>query len=88
MYTTMTRHLDRTSLVIRAPGGIRGTLSQYRPIANGRLTAAVALVRSHTLAWADLYRWLRVVCCCGAHPLLDLPGHGQESLLNVVCVLR
>lgn len=52
-----------------------------------RLAAAVARGRRNAVAWANLDVWLCVVGGCGSHPLLDLPGHGQESLLDVAGVL-
>lgn len=52
-----------------------------------RLTAAVVGRRADTLALADLYAGLGVVGCGGTHALLDLAGHGQESLLDVAGVL-
>lgn len=51
------------------------------------LAAAVVGGRSNALALADLHAGLGVVGCCGAHALLDLAGHGQESLLDVAGVL-
>lgn len=39
------------------------------------------------MALSDLNRRLGVVCGSGTHALLDLPGHGQESLLDVAGVL-
>lgn len=42
---------------------------------------------SNTLAGADLDIGLRVARCRGAHPLLDLPGHGQEGLFDIAGVL-
>lgn len=36
---------------------------------------------------ANLYAGLGVVGSSGTHALLDLPGHGQESLLDVAGVL-
>lgn len=39
------------------------------------------------MALADLYAGLGVVGGGGAHTLLDLPGHGQEGLLDVAGVL-
>lgn len=36
---------------------------------------------------ADLHAGLGVVGCGGAHALLNLAGHGQESLLDVAGVL-
>jgi hypothetical protein len=51
-----------------------------------RLTAAASRSRLDTLALADLHSWL-VVYGRGAHALLDLSGHCQESLLDVGSVL-
>lgn len=34
-----------------------------------------------------MHAWFRVVGSRGAHALLDLASHGQESLLNVAGVL-
>lgn len=53
----------------------------------GRLAAAVAGAGRHAVAGADLDVWLGVVGGCSSHALLDLPGHGQESLLDVAGVL-
>lgn len=39
------------------------------------------------MAWADLNTGLGVGCGLRTHALLDLPGHGQESLLDVRGVL-
>lgn len=39
------------------------------------------------MALSDLDGWLGVVGGCGSHALLDLAGHGQESLLDVAGVL-
>lgn len=39
------------------------------------------------MALADLYAGLGVVGGGGPHALLDLPGHGQEGLLDVAGVL-
>lgn len=39
------------------------------------------------MALADLDGRLGVVGSCGAHALLDLPGHGQEGLLDIAGVL-
>lgn len=39
------------------------------------------------MAGADLDIGLRVARRCGAHPLLDLPGHGQEGLFDIAGVL-
>lgn len=36
---------------------------------------------------ADLHGRLSVVGGGGAHALLDLPGHSQESLLDIACIL-
>lgn len=52
-----------------------------------RLAAAVVRVVADALALADLYAGLGVVGGCGAHALLDLAGHGEESLLDVAGVL-
>lgn len=52
-----------------------------------RLAAAVVGRRANTLALTDLHTRLGVVGCGGAHALLDLTGHGQESLLDVAGVL-
>ena len=41
----------------------------------------------HTLALADGDCGLGV-CGCGSHALLDLAGHGKESLLDVGGALR
>lgn len=51
------------------------------------LAAAVAGSGRYAVAWADLDVWLSVVRGGGSHALLDLPGHGQESLLDVAGVL-
>jgi hypothetical protein len=51
------------------------------------LTAAVVGRRANALALTDLHAGLGVVGCCGAHTLLDLAGHGQESLLDIAGVL-
>ena len=60
--------------------------SKWGPGEN-RLAAAVVGGRADTLALTDLYVGLGVVGCGGAHALLDLAGHGQESLLDVAGVL-
>lgn len=51
-----------------------------------RLAAAVAVGGTNTLALADLDGGFRVGGC-RAHALLDLTGHGKESLLDVAGVL-
>jgi hypothetical protein len=51
------------------------------------LAAAVVRRRANTLALTDLHARLGVVGCGSAHTLLDLTGHGQESLLDVAGVL-
>lgn len=51
------------------------------------LAAAIVVVLANTLALADLDTRLSVVGCCSAHALLDLAGHGQESLLDVAGIL-
>lgn len=51
------------------------------------LTAAVVGRRANALALTDLHAGLGVVGCCGAHTLLDLAGHGQESLLDIAGIL-
>lgn len=53
----------------------------------GCLAAAVAGAGRYAVAGADLDVWLGVVGGGGPHALLDLPGHGQESLLDVAGVL-
>ena len=49
------------------------------------LAAATSAARLHALPLADLHGWL-VVDGRVAHTLLDLAGHGQESLLDVAGV--
>lgn len=51
------------------------------------LAATAAGPALHTLALSNRHCGL-VVNGCGAHALLDLAGHGQESLLNVGSALR
>ena len=51
-----------------------------------RLTAATGAAGLHALALADLHGGL-VVDGGVAHALLDLAGHGEESLLDVAGVL-
>ena len=51
------------------------------------LAAAVVGGRADALALADLHAGLGVVGRRGTHALLDLAGHGQESLLDVAGVL-
>lgn len=50
------------------------------------LTAATGAARLHTLTLADLHSGL-VVDGGVTHALLDLAGHGKESLLDVAGVL-
>ena len=50
------------------------------------LTAATSAAALHALALADLHSGL-VVDGGVAHALLDLAGHGEESLLDVAGVL-
>ena len=57
------------------------------PTSGTRLAAAVVGRRADALALADLHARLGVVGSRRAHPLLDLAGHGEESLLNVARVL-
>ena len=52
------------------------------------LAAAVIVVVADALALANLHAGLGVVSRRGTHALLDLAGHGQESLLDVAGVLR
>lgn len=56
-------------------------------VAQERLAAAVVGRRTDALALADLHAGFRVVGRRGSHALLDLAGHGQESLLDVAGVL-
>jgi hypothetical protein len=51
------------------------------------LAAAVVGRRADTLALTDLHAGLGVVGCGSTHALLDLSGHGQESLLYIAGVL-
>jgi hypothetical protein len=51
------------------------------------LAAAASGSRLYALALADLHSWF-VVHSRRAHPLLDLPCHRQESLLDVGSILR
>lgn len=51
------------------------------------LTAAAVRVVADALAATDLDTRFRVVGGGSAHALLDLAGHGKESLLNVAGVL-
>ncbi len=60
---------------------------QTLPVSAPHLAAAVVGVGANALALADLDSRFRVVGGCGAHALLDLAGHGQESLLDVAGVL-
>ncbi|KAK1253912.1 hypothetical protein MKX07_001989 [Trichoderma sp. CBMAI-0711] len=50
------------------------------------MSAAAGRV-ADALALADVHAGFRVVGRRGAHALLDLASHGQESLLNVAGVL-
>lgn len=59
----------------------------FDKIKRTRLAAAVVGVGADALALADLDGGFRVVGGGGAHALLDLAGHGQESLLDVAGVL-
>jgi hypothetical protein len=56
-----------------------------RPL--NRLAAAAAGSALYTVSLPDRDSWLGVGGC-GAHTLLDLAGHGEESLLNVGRALR
>lgn len=51
------------------------------------LAAAVAGAGGDAVALADLYAGLGVVGGGSTHALLDLPSHGQESLLDIAGVL-
>lgn len=51
------------------------------------LAAAVVSRGSNALSLADLHTGLGVVRRRGAHALLNLASHGQESLLDVARVL-
>jgi hypothetical protein len=51
------------------------------------LAAAVVGRRANALALTDLHARLGVVGCGSTHALLDLAGHGQESLLDIAGVL-
>lgn len=51
------------------------------------LAAAVAGAGGDAVTLANLYTGLGVVGGGGTHALLDLSGHGQESLLDVAGVL-
>jgi hypothetical protein len=51
------------------------------------LAAATAGSALHTVSLPDRDRWLGIGGC-GAHALLDLAGHGEESLLDVGRALR
>jgi len=62
------------------------SVHSYPPAKAPYLTAAPGSPRLYTLSCSDLHRWL-VVGSCSSHPLLDLSGHGQESLLDVAGVL-
>lgn len=66
-------------------------LSQDRIIAPRNsflnLAAAARRPRLNALTLPNLHCWLVVHRCC-THALLDLAGHGEEGLFNVVCVLR
>lgn len=53
---------------------------------SSHLAATASGTRLHSLSLADLHGGFVVNGGC-AHALLDLPGHGQESLLDVGCVL-
>jgi hypothetical protein len=52
------------------------------PPSSACLAAATARSALHALTLPDRNCWLRVGGC-GSHALLDLAGHGKESLLNV-----
>lgn len=54
---------------------------------HSRLAAAVVVIVADALALANLYAGLSVVGGCGSHALLDLAGHGEESLLDVAGIL-
>lgn len=56
-------------------------------LASLHLTAAAGTAGLHALALSDLHRGL-VVDGRVAHALLDLAGHGEEGLLDVLRVLR
>ena len=75
----------RQILVKPCLGALGRLLSAF--IKHIRLAAAVVRVVADALALADLYAGLGVVGGCGAHALLDLAGHGEESLLDVAGVL-
>jgi len=51
------------------------------------LAAAARLLGLYRLAGRDSRRLGSSRRRCGAHPVLDLFGHGQERLFNVSCVL-
>lgn len=54
---------------------------------SSNLAATTSRTGLDALALTDMHRWL-VIDRCSAHPLLDLPGHGQECLLDVRSALR
>ena len=53
---------------------------------SSHLAAASGRSRLHALTLANLNCRFVVHCCC-SHSFLNLPGHGQECLLNVGCAL-
>lgn len=76
-----------TALIILSPDSAttkRTTRNHQRGI---HLTAAAVGRVADTLALANVHAGFRVVGSRGAHALLDLASHGQESLLNVAGVL-
>lgn len=76
-----------TALIILSPDSAttkRTTRNHQRGI---HLTAAAVGRVTDTLALANVHAGFRVVGSRGAHALLDLASHGQESLLNVAGVL-
>lgn len=76
-----------TALIILSPDSAttkRTTRNHQRGI---HLAAAAARVVADTLALANVHAGFRVVGSRGAHALLDLASHGQESLLNVAGIL-
>ena len=55
--------------------------------AGSHLAAALVGRRAHALALAHLNTRLGVVGRRGAHALLDLAGHGQKGLLDIIGAL-
>jgi hypothetical protein len=54
--------------------------------ANHDLTASTRRTGLNALTLSNLHRRLAVIDGRRAHPFLDLPRHGQESLFDIRCV--